>query len=152
MILSDWYDLVNSIDSKNAKKVNEIEGVRKMVDKIEGFPKNITRHRAYWLPWLNHLSYFCELIESVHMYLVTYWTDWFIQVVTIHGDWINTFLYFPWLPGLIWHELYTSLDMRRIPSARDSLNSAARRTRLAQTQHCKYFGFTTLLRGQSTCR
>ena len=41
-----------------------------------------------WLIWLNHLSYSCELIESVHTYLVT----WLIySSKPIHGDWINTF-------------------------------------------------------------
>ena len=68
--------------------------VKRFSEKMSAKSK-VFRKKSYigvdWLIWSNHLSYSCELIESVHMNLVT-WLNWLIySSYTIHCDRINTF-------------------------------------------------------------
>ena len=73
--LSNWYDWTNSVDSKNLKKVNKIDGFPKKGELNRRFSRKEGQHiyielinLIYWII----LSYFCGLIESDHMFFVTW--------------------------------------------------------------------------------
>ena len=93
------------------KKVNKIERFPKKVNKMKLFPKNVNEieyfpktsaYRMSWLIGLNHLSHSFDLIESIHMYLVT-WLNWLVYssytdswwleqfIVTFYHDWVDWF-------------------------------------------------------------
>ena len=152
MILSGWHDWVNSIDSENAKKVNEIEGFRKMVDEIEGFPKKINNTSGWLIGLIESFELFLW-VDWVGSYVLSNMLNWLIYASYTDSWWLNQYIFtysvIAWI-DLAW-VVYKSKFSTHL-SERDSLNSAVRSTRLAQTQHFKYFGFTTLLRGQSTSR
>ena len=102
---------------------------------IEGFPKNSTNLKVYrktsakywvnWLIWLNHLSYSCEFIESVHMNLLTWLNEW-INIFKLYRFMVIESLHFHILPRLnrlIWRESYASLVKTRHASHRLHHNS-----------------------------
>ena len=71
-----------------------------------------------WLIWLNHLSYSCQLLESVHMSLVT-WLNWLIYSSFTDSRWLNQFIFtfcHGWIDWFgmsqiwVWHRVESWVD------------------------------------------
>ena len=84
--------LLNLFYSKIIKKVNKIEGFQKNQLNRRFSREMSTKYWLDWLIWLHHLSYSCELLESVHMFLVT-WLNWLIYSSCTDSWWSNQYLF-----------------------------------------------------------
>ena len=81
LTLSDWYGWINSTASRNEGQRN-----RRFYEKGQHI------YWVDWLIWLNHLSYSCELIESVDMSLVT-WLNWLTYSSYTDSWWLNQYIF-----------------------------------------------------------
>ena len=141
LILSDWHDWLNSNDSKNARKRSTKSKFSKNGQRNRRFPKKrSTVYWVDWLIWLKHLSYSCELIKSVHEYLVTwfhwliyssfsdYLIDWYIQVLAINGNWINTISHFVMIELIVLSWILFKSDPTHQPKLNFATNAIFRIT------------------------
>ena len=87
------------------KKCQRNRTFPKKINKIDRFPKNVQRNRWFspksqhiywvdWLIWLNHSSHSIDLSRFICTYVLSNMIDWYIQVIPIHGDWINSVSHF----------------------------------------------------------